>query len=213
MKKTSYHVYWMALRIWAVWPDALFIIDVGQENIAIAEAKRLGIPVVGIVDTNCSPDNIDYIVPGNDDALRSIRFYCKTIADLIIDKRGLPELEEIKEKAPQTSKPVTTKKKVVAKKKTEPAKEVAVDADQLVAAMTGEAEVVPAPAKKKPAAKKSDCQEKGLLLKKRLLRKTPAAKKPAAKKAAAKKKPAAKKKTAVKAVAEAVVKAEESTDE
>ncbi|MEM8979155.1 MAG: 30S ribosomal protein S2 [Pseudomonadota bacterium] len=61
-------------------PDLLFVIDVKKEDLAIAEAKKLGIPVVGIVDTNCSPDNIDYIVPGNDDAARAIALYCDLAA-------------------------------------------------------------------------------------------------------------------------------------
>lgn len=69
-------------------PDALFIIDVGYENIAVSEAKKLGLPVVGVVDSNNSPDNVDYVIPGNDDAIRSIRLYAKSIADAIIDGRG-----------------------------------------------------------------------------------------------------------------------------
>jgi small subunit ribosomal protein S2 len=66
-------------------PDALFVIDVGHEHIAILEAKRLGIPVIGVVDSNNSPDNISYIVPGNDDSTRAIRFYTEKVADAIIE--------------------------------------------------------------------------------------------------------------------------------
>src|SRR6201995_2076364 len=62
-------------------PDALFVIDVGHEKIANHEAAKLGIPVVAIVDTNCSPDGIDYVIPGNDDAMRAIRLYTAGIAD------------------------------------------------------------------------------------------------------------------------------------
>lgn len=69
-------------------PDALFVVDVGHEKIAIAEAKRLGIPVIGVVDTNHSPDNIDYIIPGNDDSSRAISLYASTVADTIIAGRG-----------------------------------------------------------------------------------------------------------------------------
>ncbi len=69
-------------------PDALFVIDVGHENIAIAEAKRLRIPVIGIVDTNNSPDGIDYVIPGNDDSLRSIQLYATLAADCILDARA-----------------------------------------------------------------------------------------------------------------------------
>ncbi|WP_304985398.1 30S ribosomal protein S2 [Coxiella-like endosymbiont] len=98
-------------------PDVLFVIDVGHEKIAIQEAKRLGIPVVGVVDTNESPDGIDYVIPGNDDAIRAIRLYCKEIADIIIDALSALELkkeEEPKEK--EKSKVKTTVKKVVTKK-------------------------------------------------------------------------------------------------
>jgi len=66
-------------------PDVLFVIDVGYEKIAVQEASKLGIPVVGIVDTNNSPDNIDYIVPGNDDSMRAIKLYTRLVADAIID--------------------------------------------------------------------------------------------------------------------------------
>ena len=68
-------------------PDVLFVIDVKQEYIAINEAKKLGIPVVAIVDTNCKPDGVDYIIPGNDDAIRSIKLYVDILADTIIDAR------------------------------------------------------------------------------------------------------------------------------
>lgn len=70
-----------------VLPDAIFIIDVGHEKIAVSEANKLGIPVVGVVDTNNSPLNIDYVIPGNDDAIRAISLYANTIADAIIEGR------------------------------------------------------------------------------------------------------------------------------
>ncbi|MFT6452040.1 MAG: small subunit ribosomal protein S2 [Halocynthiibacter sp.] len=66
-------------------PDLLFVIDVNKEDLAIAEAKKLGIPVVAVVDTNCSPDGIDYIIPGNDDAARAITLYCDLIARAALD--------------------------------------------------------------------------------------------------------------------------------
>ncbi len=69
-------------------PDALFIVDVGFEKIAIAEANKLKIPVVGVVDTNRDPDGIDYLIPGNDDSRRAIELYTSTIADIILDARG-----------------------------------------------------------------------------------------------------------------------------
>ena len=80
-------------------PDALFIIDVGQEKIAVKEANRLGIPVVGIIDTNSSPEGVDYPVPGNDDAMRSISFYAEKVCDTIIaskekERQSLSQYEE-----------------------------------------------------------------------------------------------------------------------
>ncbi len=66
-------------------PDLLFIIDVSKEDLAIAEAKKLGIPVVAIVDTNCSPDGVDYIIPGNDDAARAIALYCDLVSRAALD--------------------------------------------------------------------------------------------------------------------------------
>lgn len=68
-------------------PDALFIIDVGYEYIAIKEAQKLNIPVIGVVDSNNSPDGVDYVIPGNDDAIRSIRLYAKAAADAILEGR------------------------------------------------------------------------------------------------------------------------------
>ena len=74
-------------------PDAIFVIDVGYENIAVSEAVKLRIPIVGVVDTNRNPDNINYIIPGNDDAIRSVRFYTKNIVDSIVETRA--SLKEI----------------------------------------------------------------------------------------------------------------------
>ena len=112
------------------WPDALFVIDVGYEDIAISEAVKLKIPVVGIVDSNNSPLGVDYVIPGNDDAIRSIRLYTKAVADAILtgkdsvahlgesgdkdefvelDAEGAPIVEAKREK-------VQVKKKTVKKK-------------------------------------------------------------------------------------------------
>ena len=68
-------------------PGALFVIDPKKEKIAVAEANKLNIPVVAIVDTNCDPDPIDYVIPGNDDAIRSVKLLCATMADAIIEGR------------------------------------------------------------------------------------------------------------------------------
>jgi small subunit ribosomal protein S2 len=74
-------------------PDVMFVIDVGHEKIAIHEAKKLGIPVVAVVDTNCSPDGIDYVIPGNDDAMRAIMLYASGVADSVIEgKASVPQV-------------------------------------------------------------------------------------------------------------------------
>ncbi len=74
-------------------PDALFVIDVGHERIALNEAKKLGIPVIAIVDTNCSPEDVDYIVPGNDDAMRAISLYASSMADSVLEgKSSVPQM-------------------------------------------------------------------------------------------------------------------------
>jgi small subunit ribosomal protein S2 len=69
-------------------PDALFVIDVGYHKIAVAEAKKLGIPVIGVVDTNHSPDGIDYVIPGNDDSAKAVALYARAVADAVTDGRA-----------------------------------------------------------------------------------------------------------------------------
>jgi len=167
-------------------PDALFVVDVGYENIAVSEAKKLGIPVVGVVDSNNSPDNIDYVIPGNDDAIRSIRLYAKGIADAILDSRaaiahvgagneddfveldesGEPIIQEVADKP--VSKKIVVKKKVtkkkVAKKKTAkaaatddaPADEKAVEAKAPAETKVTKKKVAKKKTKKKAAQKKVD---------------------------------------------------------
>ena len=74
-------------------PDVLFVIDVDYEDIAVREARKLGIPVVAVVDTNCSPDEVDYVIPGNDDAMKAIALYATLVADAVLDgKASLPEV-------------------------------------------------------------------------------------------------------------------------
>ena len=68
-------------------PGALFIVDPRKEKIAVAEAKKIGIPVVAIVDTNCDPDEVDYVIPGNDDAIRAVKLISQCMADAIIEGR------------------------------------------------------------------------------------------------------------------------------
>jgi small subunit ribosomal protein S2 len=74
-------------------PDAIFVIDVGHENIAMLEARKLGIPVIAVVDTNCSPEHIDYVIPGNDDAMRAIHLYASGMADSVLEgKSAVPQV-------------------------------------------------------------------------------------------------------------------------
>ena len=88
-------------------PGALFVVDPRKEKIAIEEAKKLGIPVVAIVDTNCDPEDVDYVIPGNDDAIRAVKLIASTIANAIIEgKQGvdaLPVVEETEENAEEIS--------------------------------------------------------------------------------------------------------------
>ncbi|MDZ5459194.1 30S ribosomal protein S2 [Azohydromonas lata] len=72
----------------AALPDALFVIDVGYHKIAVAEAKKLGIPVVGVVDTNHSPDGIDYVIPGNDDSAKAVALYARAVADAVLEGKA-----------------------------------------------------------------------------------------------------------------------------
>ena len=130
-------------------PDALFVVDVSHEDIAVKEARKLGIPVIAIVDTNCSPENIDYVIPGNDDAIRSIRLYAELAAEAVLEGRAsAPQVEvddefieldaegkPVKRKASK-SKPEARKgdrkkvsKKVVARKAPAPAPAAATEAE------------------------------------------------------------------------------------
>ena len=111
-------------------PDALFVVDVGYERIAVQEARKLGIPVVAVVDTNNSPREVDYVIPGNDDAIRAIRLYLRGVADAIIDARMTTaqtaasgdEFVELPAEAPETA-PVEAEKPAEAAPATEAATE------------------------------------------------------------------------------------------
>jgi small subunit ribosomal protein S2 len=72
-------------------PEVIFMIDINREHIGLAEGRRLGIPIVAIVDTNCSPDGIDFVIPGNDDAIRAIRLFCTAIADSVLEGKQIAE--------------------------------------------------------------------------------------------------------------------------
>jgi small subunit ribosomal protein S2 len=153
-------------------PDVLFVIDVDHEDIAVREAQKLGIPVVAVVDTNCSPDGVDYVIPGNDDAMRAIQLYTAMVADAVIDGRsslpetalGEDEFVELdaegnplkaapKKKAAKKTGKKTAKKttKKAATKKTAARKTTAKKADDDAAAPAAE-EPTPAAEDKQPAA-------------------------------------------------------------
>jgi len=76
-------------------PDAVFVVDTRKEKIAVDEARKLKIPVLGIVDTNCDPDEVDFVIPGNDDALRAIRLFASRIADAVMAGRGMKESADV----------------------------------------------------------------------------------------------------------------------
>jgi small subunit ribosomal protein S2 len=161
-------------------PDVMFVVDVEHEDIAIREARKLGIPVVAVVDTNCSPEGVDYIIPGNDDAMRAIDLYASLVADAVIEgKASLPEValgedefveldeegnvkkagERRKKGAKKPARKAAVKKKAPAKKPEEkapeaeaaPAEEAAAE-DTAAAAEEPAAEDAAAPAEEAVAA-------------------------------------------------------------
>jgi len=186
-------------------PDVLFVIDSMHEKIAIDEARRLAIPVVCIVDTNSDPDGIDYVIPGNDDAMRAIRFYLKEIVDAILVAKEKHKVEEKGQgeegsKAGKTAKAaptVKTKSKVkdtapaetveIAEAKVAPVKikaeteaEAKIAAEELAAIETPTALEASAPSKKAKVAEE-DAAETEAPKKKATAKKVPSAKKSTAK--------------------------------
>jgi len=177
-------------------PDLIFVIDTNKEHISIKEANKLGIPVVAIADTNSNPDGIDYIIPGNDDAIRSIELYCNLVADTILSgmsqaatrsgsdigastktpAEALPSKKEDKAKAKPAEDKKKTATKAPAKEEKAPTKEAKTDAKEAKAKPAAKKAATKAPTKeeKAPAKEaKTDAKE--------------AKAKPAAKKAATKK--------------------------
>ena len=117
-------------------PDLLFIIDVNKEDLAIAEAKKLGIPVVAVVDTNCSPEGVDYVIPGNDDAARAISLYCDLVSRAALDGMSaqlgaagvdLGELEEAVEEVVEAEAPAEEAAEAPAEADAAPAEEAAAE--------------------------------------------------------------------------------------
>lgn len=160
-------------------PDVLFIVDVGHEKIALAEARKLGIPVVGVVDTNCSPNDVDYVVPGNDDSMRAIELYVTGIAEAVLEgKASVPSVvestdefveldatgkptEEAKtgrKKKSTTKKKATTRKKAAVKKAEKPAAEVPEADEAAVETPPAEKAAAEAPAAGSEASEKAEAE-------------------------------------------------------
>jgi small subunit ribosomal protein S2 len=185
-------------------PDVMFIIDVGHEKIAVREAVKLGIPVVGVVDTNNDPDGVDYVIPGNDDSIRAIELYVRGAADAILDGRQAAQLQmegaddEVEAPAPARAKVVTEKSAPAAVEGAADAAQSSGDAEPAVAAEPDSAtaaEAVEASVADEPA------QDAAVIKKKATVKKKPAAKK-VTKKTAASKTTKAKKTTAKKAASD-----------
>ena len=147
-------------------PDAIFVVDVNHENIAIQEANKLGIPVIGIVDTNSDPDGVDIVIPGNDDAIRAIELYSSAIADACIEgaaeSLGKSDYVEVADDVAEDTPAVEVIEKKAAPKKAAPkkaapkkpaAEETAVEAAPVEEAPAAEVAAEEAPAKKAPAKK------------------------------------------------------------
>jgi len=153
-------------------PDALFVIDVGYENIAVAEARKLGIPVIGVVDTNNAPQGIDYVIPGNDDAIRAIRLYAAGIATAISEGREIvmgvegPEDEFIevddtgKSGVAATGEKVTIKTKGKVIESADEAKEEPADSENTEEESDVKEEAKPKTVTRKTVAKKATTKKK-----------------------------------------------------
>ena len=219
-------------------PDVMFVVGVDHEDIAIREARKLGIPVVAIVDTNCSPDGVDYIIPGNDDAMRAIELYSGVIADAVLEgKSSLPEValgeddfveldehgKPKKARAKKKSAKKSAAKKKAAKKTTlkkAPAKKAAADdkaddakadekaTEKVEAKAEEKAEATAEPKAEPKAEKKAEAKVEPKAEKKAEAKAEPKAEPKAEKKAEAKAEPKAEKKAEAKAEKEPEAKPE-----
>jgi small subunit ribosomal protein S2 len=148
-------------------PDALFVIDVGHEKIAISEARKLNIPIIGVVDTNNSPDGIDYVIPGNDDAIRAVQLYAQGMADAVLTGReAMPQIgseEDEFVELDENGRPKARRgrKKGAAPKKA-PAKAAEVETPAPAVAGAGEGDAAKPAARHKPAVtrKKTPARKK-----------------------------------------------------
>jgi small subunit ribosomal protein S2 len=203
-------------------PDAMFVVDVGHENIAISEARKLGIPVIGVVDTNNSVDGIDYVIPGNDDAIRAIKLYVESAANAVdtgklsvahavaSSEDEFVELDEDGSTKParKVAKAAAGKKtadKITVKKKATPKEAAAKKAEAADDAADADTKAAPKKAAVKKAAPKKAAVKKAAPKK--------AAAKKAAPKKAAPKKAAAKKAEVADVAADAEAKATEDSGE
>jgi len=140
-------------------PDVLFVIDVGHERIAIHEARKLGIPVVAIVDTNCTPDDVDYVVPGNDDAMRAIQLYAEGMADAVLDGRSaLPEVPTGEDEFVELDEEGRPKPKTGAARRPPPARTAAVKKKAPTRRKAPEALAVDGPVEEVVAAEVDDVE-------------------------------------------------------
>ncbi len=131
-KKEKLNKYLGGIRHLKKAPDMLFVVDALKEKIAVGEARRLGIPVVAPLDTNCDPDLIDYPIPGNDDAIRSIQLFCKEISDAITEGREMHGVEGEEQAENTEAAPITENEKeaVMAEIQEEIAKEIQAQGDE-----------------------------------------------------------------------------------
>ena len=199
-------------------PDALFVIDVEHERIAVTEANNLKIPVIGVVDTNSDPEGVDFVIPGNDDAIRAIQLYASAVSDACIEGTkshgpagGDSEFVEVDEttaaevtdasQAPVTAEDAPASADQVSDEPTETAKPARNPSRAKNSDETGAAAAVSKEAASPAEEESSSVEEKAPAKKKAAAKKAPAKKKAAAKKAPAKKKAAAKKKAPAKAPA------------
>jgi small subunit ribosomal protein S2 len=139
-------------------PDAVFVVDTKKEHIAVNEARKLGLPVIAIVDTNCDPDEVDYVIPGNDDAIRAVTLVTRIIADAIGEGRGMSKDELIERKtgqpasqvfepdAPAPSAPAEPEAEIAAEPEIAPEPEIAAEPATPAPVAVAEPEVAPAPA-------------------------------------------------------------------
>jgi small subunit ribosomal protein S2 len=133
-------------------PDALFVVDVSHEDIAVKEARKLGIPVIAVVDTNCSPESIDYVIPGNDDAIRSIRLYAQLAADAVLEGRASAPQVEVDDEFVELDAEGKPVKREVAKAKPEAKKDGRKKVAKKVVARKAPAAPAPAAAPAEAAA-------------------------------------------------------------